>query len=111
MNNISHTTTGPVVYPRVRRQWEVNITPLERFGRIAVGLVGIVGGILLLAGSPTIFSGTLEVLLILSGADLVVTGVTGHCPLYKKLGYTPESLKGDSHEPGTHPSSNDTVCH
>jgi len=25
--------------------------------------------------------------------DLVVTGVVGHCPLYRKLGYTPQSLR------------------
>ena len=72
--------------------WKVNITPAERVGRILVGLIGAVGGILLLAGSPTVLSATLEVLLVLAGVDLMVTGATGHCPLYQKLGYLPRSL-------------------
>ena len=73
-------------------RWNVNITPAERVGRILLGLIGAVGGILLLAGSPTVLTATLEVLLALAGLDLVVTGATGHCPLYQKLGYLPRSL-------------------
>ena len=73
-------------------RWKVNITPAERVGRILVGLIGAVGGILLLAGSPTVLTATLEVLLVLAGVDLMVTGATGHCPLYQKLGYLPRSL-------------------
>jgi len=72
---------------------KVNITPAERVGRILLGLVGAVGGILLLAGSPTALAGVLEVLLVLAGLDLVVTGVTGHCPLYQRLSYLPRSLR------------------
>ena len=77
-------------------RWKVNITPAERAGRILLGLVGAVGGILLLAGSPTPLTGTLEVLLVLAGLDLVVTGATGHCPLYQKLGDFPRSLRRSS---------------
>jgi hypothetical protein len=73
-------------------RWKVNITPAERVGRILLGLVGAVGGILLLAGSPTALAGALEVLLVLAGLDLVVTGATGHCPLYQRLNYLPRSL-------------------
>lgn len=72
---------------------KVNLTTAERVGRILVGLVGAVGAILLLTGSPTALSGTLEVLLVLAGLDLVVTGATGHCPLYQMLGYVPRSLR------------------
>ena len=72
---------------------KVNITPTERVGRIVLGLIGAVGGILLLAGSPTVLTGTLEVLLVLAGLDLVVTGASGHCPLYQKLGFVPSSLR------------------
>lgn len=89
----------------VSRKVEVNITLLERFGRIIIGLLGIVGGIVLLTGSPTPFIGFLEILLIAAGVDLVVTGATGHCPLYSKLGYTPESLKGNNHEARKHERS------
>ena len=74
-------------------QSKVNLTAAERAGRILLGLVGAIGGILLLTGSPTALSGTLEVLLVLAGLDLVVTGATGHCPLYQKLGYVPRSRR------------------
>ena len=73
-------------------RWNVNITPGERVGRILLGLTGVVGGILLLAGFPSFPTATLEVLLVLAGLDLVVTGATGHCPLYQKLGQLPRSL-------------------
>ena len=71
----------------------VNITPLERAGRILVGLVGVVGGLVLLASASGALLGALEVLLVLAGLDLVVTGALGHCPLYGKLGYVPPSLR------------------
>lgn len=76
-----------------RSKLEVNITPGERVGRIVIGLLGVIGGIALLSGSPTLLTGGLEVLLILAGLDLIVTGAIGHCPLYKMLGYTPSSLR------------------
>ena len=71
----------------------VNITPLERAGRILVGSVGAVGGLVLLASAGGAFVGILEVLLVLAGLDLVVTGALGHCPLYRKLGHVPPSLR------------------
>ena len=72
---------------------QINITPAERLGRILVGLVGVIGGIVLLgsAGSPGVV--VLEVLLVIAGLDLMVTGALGHCPLYNKLGYVPRSLR------------------
>jgi hypothetical protein len=77
---------------RMRRP-VVNITPPERAGRIVVGLVGVVGGLVLLstASAPLLIG--LEVLLVLAGLDLVVTGALGHCPLYRKLGYVPPSMR------------------
>lgn len=78
---------------RHKTKWQVNITPFERIGRVIIGLIGMVGGIVLFAGSHTFIVGGLEVLLILAGLDLVVTGATGHCPLYKKLGHVPKSLR------------------
>jgi hypothetical protein len=35
----------------------------------------------------------LEALLVAAGLDLAVTGVLGHCPPYRKLGYLPRSLR------------------
>ena len=71
----------------------INITPPERFGRIFIGLVGVIGGLILLgsAGGPAVAA--LEVLLILAGLDLIATGALGHCPLYHRLGHVPQSLR------------------
>lgn len=77
-------------------KWSVNITPAERAARIAVGALGVIGGAVLLAGAGSALAVVLEVLLILAGLDLVVTGALGHCPLYQKLGYVPSSLKSRS---------------
>ncbi len=71
----------------------INITPAERTGRILVGLVGAIGGLLLLASAGGAVVAVLEVLLVLAGLDLVVTGALGHCPLYRKLGHAPRSLR------------------
>lgn len=70
-----------------------NITPAERLGRILVGLIGVIGGLVLLGSAGGAFVAVLEILLVLAGLDLVVTGALGHCPLYRKLGYTPPSLR------------------
>ncbi|KAF5990650.1 DUF2892 domain-containing protein [Streptomyces sp. WAC00263] len=72
----------------------VNITPAERLGRIAVGLAGIVAGLVLLAGAGSVLAVVLEALLVAAGLDLLVTGALGHCPLYARLGHTPKSLRG-----------------
>jgi hypothetical protein len=77
----------------MNRRWSVNIAPAERLGRVLVGLVGAVGGVLLLSGSPSMVAAALGVLLVLAGLDLVVTGSLGHCPLYQKLGHVPRSLR------------------
>ena len=71
----------------------VNITPAERLGRVFVGLVGLVGGLILLGSAGGAVVAVLEVLLVLAGLDLIVTGALGHCPLYHKLGYVPPSLR------------------
>jgi len=72
----------------------VNITPMERLGRVLVGLVGVIGGLILLGSASGAGLAVLEVLLVLAGLDMIVTGALGHCPLYAKLGHTPKSLKG-----------------
>lgn len=74
------------------RRPTVNITPRERAGRIVLGAVGIVGGVILLGSAAAALALALDVLLILAGLDLVATGALGHCPLYKKLGHVPSSL-------------------
>ena len=77
-------------------RWTINITPAERVARILLGLFGAVGGAFLLGSAGTAVAVVLEILLILAGLDLVVTGALGHCPLYTKLGHVPTSLQGRS---------------
>ena len=77
-----------------RRHLVVNITPFERAGRVLVGAIGALGGALLLASGGGTLAIVLEGLLVIAGLDLVVTGALGHCPLYRKLGYVPPSLRG-----------------
>lgn len=71
----------------------INITPTERLGRIFIGLVGAAIGILLLGSAGSAVLVVFEILLVLAGLDLIVTGALGHCPLYRRLGYTPHSLR------------------
>ena len=67
----------------------INITPVERIGRIAIGLTAIIVGALLLASAASTLAVVLEVLLIAAGLDLVVTGALGHCPLYQRISHVP----------------------
>jgi hypothetical protein len=78
---------GPMKRPTI------NITPAERVGRILVGFVGVVGGLILLGAAGSAVASVLEVLLVVAGLDLIVTGALGHCPLYGRLGYVPPSLR------------------
>lgn len=79
---------------RVPRRLSVNITPVERAGRIVLGAAAAIAGVVLLTSAGSVLAVVLEVLLIAAGLDLVVTGALGHCPLYQRLGYTPSSLRG-----------------
>ena len=74
----------------------MNITPAERVGRVAVGAAGSIAGLVLLTGASSSLAVILEVLLVLAALDLVITGALGHCPLYKRLGHVPSSLRRQS---------------
>lgn len=75
------------------RRPPVNITPAERAGRILLGSAGVIAGLVLLIPTAGTLAVVLELLLVLAGLDLVITGALGHCPLYRKLGYVPPSLR------------------
>lgn len=77
-------------------RWSTDITPAERAARILIGGLGAVAGIVLLTGATSALAVVLELLLVVAGLDLVVTGALGHCPLYAKLGHVPASLKGST---------------
>jgi len=71
----------------------VNITPRERAGRILGGLAATIAGVVLLASASAAGIVALEILLVLAGLDLAITGALGHCPLYHRLGHVPSSLR------------------
>ncbi len=89
----SHEISLHGINPTGRRRLTVNITPVERIGRVVIGLAAIAAGVVLMVGAGSALAVVLEVLLILAGADLAVTGALGHCPLYSKLGHVPPSLR------------------
>ncbi len=98
MNVTEHaqtTPTGPA-----RHRFSINITPVERVGRIVAGVAAIVAAIVaavvLLASAASGLAVVLEILLAAAGVDLAVTGAMGHCPLYQKLGYEPKALRRPS---------------
>ena len=74
----------------------VNITGTERAGRIVIGLAAVVAATVLLTSAGSVLAVVLEVLLLVAGLDMVVTGALGHCPLYATLGHVPASLRRPS---------------
>ena len=78
------------------RKFAVNISPVERGGRIVLGLAAAISGVVLLVSAGSALAVVLEVLLVVAGLDLVITGALGHCPLYQRLGHVPASLGGSS---------------
>ncbi len=71
----------------------VNIRPVERGGRVLLGLAAIIAGVVLLTSAGSVLAIVLELLLVAAGLDLLVTGATGHCPLDQKLGHLPKTLE------------------
>ena len=55
--------------------------------------LGAYAGVALLASASGIQAIGLELLLVVAGLDLLVTGALGHCPLYARLDHVPTSLK------------------
>lgn len=78
-----------------RRSRDVNITPVERAARVLIGTAASIAAVVLLTGASSAVAVVLELLLATAGLDLVITGAVGHCPLYKRLGHVPPSLRGD----------------
>lgn len=71
----------------------MNISTLERAGRVLIGVAAIIAGVVLLTTAGSVLAMVLELLLVAAGLDMLVTGATGHCPLYQKLGHVPKSLR------------------
>ena len=70
-------------------QREKNVGTVERGVRILGGGAAIIIGLLLLVSGPgSVILAVAEVALLLLGLDFFVTGITGYCPLYHRLGWS-----------------------
>ena len=67
---------------------ETNVGIGERIVRVTGGGALAVVGLALLLGGSSIWGSLLEVAGVAVGVDFVYTGITGYCPLYRKLGLT-----------------------
>jgi hypothetical protein len=70
----------------------INITPVERAGRVAVGGAAAVVGLVLLATAGGALVLVLLLPLLLAGLDLVSRAQSGQCPLCAKRAHVPRSL-------------------
>ena len=84
----------PPTRPKVHHL-SVNITPGERAGRIVLGAAAMIAAIVLLTSAGSALAVILEVLRAAAGLDLIITGALGHCPLYQKLGFVPNTMRSD----------------
>lgn len=75
------------------RARKINIGTPERAARVVLGGAAAVIGVVILAGGPGIWALVGALLLVAAGLDFVVTGATGYCPLYARLGHVPGSRR------------------
>jgi hypothetical protein len=71
-----------------------NVGTVERWVRVIGGsLAAIVGLILFLPVPASLLLGLAGIVLVLLGLDFVVTGITGYCPLYHRLGWSTNHVR------------------
>ena len=71
-----------------------NVGTVERWIRVIGGsLAAIVGLILFLPVPASLLLGLAGIVPVLLGLDFVVTGITGYCPLYHRLGWSTNLVK------------------
>lgn len=70
-----------------------NIGTVERVGRVVIGAAVAVLGVVILAGSPSLWGFVGAVIAVAAGLDFIITGARGYCPLYARLGHVPRSLR------------------
>ena len=76
-----------------KRTRTINISPPERVARVVLGGLATAVGVVIVAGGPGVWALVGALLLAAAGLDFVVTGATGYCPLYARLGHVPRSLR------------------
>lgn len=77
-------------------QEEQNLGTVDKWVRTLGGSLASLAGIaLLIPGLATLLSGVLGVMLVLLGLYLFVTGTTGYCPIYRRLGWTLRRVEGE----------------
>ena len=67
---------------------ETNVGIIERVGRVVGGGVLAAVALVFLIGGSSLLLSLLEVAGTALGLDFVYTGITGYCPLYRKLGWS-----------------------
>ncbi|MBF6613860.1 MAG: DUF2892 domain-containing protein [Chloroflexi bacterium] len=73
----------------MKSQRDQNVGTAERWIRLVGGsLAAIVGLVLLLAGPASLLWSVAYIAVALLGLDFAVTGITGYCPLYRRLGWS-----------------------
>jgi hypothetical protein len=75
---------------------EINISAPERAERIFIGIAAVVARAVLLSAASSVLAMTPEVVLVVAGLDLAVTGAMGYCPLYARLGHVPRSIRSST---------------
>jgi len=75
---------------------EQNIGGVEQAVRMVVGsLSPLLGIVLLIPGEASLASGLIGTILVIVGLYLFVTGSTGLCLIYRRLGWAPWRTEGD----------------
>jgi hypothetical protein len=65
-----------------------NLGTVERVLRVALGGALAIWALMLFIGGGDLIWRLAYVALIVLGADFVVTGIRGYCPLYNRLGWS-----------------------
>lgn len=75
------------------RRHPINMGVPERVGRGILGALAALLGMVVIAGGAGAWGAFGALLLIAVGVSFVITGVTGYCVLYEKLGRLPRSAR------------------
>jgi hypothetical protein len=75
---------------------EQNVGNVGQRVRMVVGsLASLLGIVLLVPREASLASGAAGTMLVIAGLYLFVTGSTGYCPIYRRLGWAPWRAKGE----------------